>query len=131
MPEYKPKFVDPNDYKRMKSQIATSSREYDKAICEAYLRNQLGIWTENEFKRWQINLNLQFANRESGWFKKLIGQIWYRLVLPKAEELTHPKQLFKVLGQIDKLIPYLPQGYWIVILKGIDWVADLVYKQME
>jgi len=127
MTEYKPKFADPNEYVRMGFPV---KNRYDKAVCESYLR-RLNLYTREEFEAWKKNLDKQFLERESSWFQKLMGQLWYRLVLPKIGELTSPKQLFKVLSQIDKLIPYLPVGYWTAVLKGIDWVADLVYKNMD
>ena len=126
MTDYKPYIADPNKYAR----IPIPRLSFEKAVCGVYLR-KLNLYTKEEIEIWRKNLASQFANRESSWFQKLVGQIWYRVVLPKVSELTSPKQLFRVLGQIDKLIPYLPQGYWIAVLKAIDWVADLVYEGMD
>jgi hypothetical protein len=103
---------------------------YTKAVCEVYLR-KLNLYTKEEFDTWRRELDVKFKEAESSFWQKLWGQIWYRIVLPKAHELNSPKQIFKVLSKIDKLIPYLPEGYWIAVLKGIDWVADLVYENME
>ena len=127
MSEYVPSYADPENYKRMGFD---KKDHYAKAVSIVYLW-KLDIYTKEEFDQWRKKVEQQFKDRESSWWTRLIGQLWYRLFLPKVEELTTPKQIFKMLSQIDKLIKYLPESKWVNILKAIDWVADLVYKSMD
>ncbi len=109
----------------LKRKIENTKEEWNR-----YFRKR-GVGTLEEYEQWRRNLDRQFREAESSWWQKLWGQVWYRIVLPKITELNSPKQIFKVLSKIDKLIPYLPEGYWIGVLKAMDFVADLVYERME
>ena len=126
--EYKPKYADPNDYARMKFPVKDT---HLTAICESYLLQTLGIWTKDGFDKWRRNVEKQWKEAESNWFEKIVGYLYYKLILPKANELTNPKKLFFVLSKLDKTIKYLPPGYWIPIIKGIDWIADIVYENLD
>ena len=127
MPEYTYHKADPNKYKRM---AAKFDRDLDKAVCEIYLR-RLNLYNRDEFEQWRTELEKQFEESESNWFQKIISYLYYKLMLPKIEELADPKKLFFVLSKLDKTIKYLPPGYWVAVIRGLDWVADLVYKNME
>jgi len=122
----KPYIADPNTYKPMSFGL----RYADKIICKDYLR-RLNLRTENELKVWRNELESQFANRESNWLTRMLGLLWYNLLLPNVEKHLTVKQIFKLLGQTDKLIKYLPASKWVYILKAVDWIADVAYESMD
>ena len=127
MPEYKPYIADPENYKRHR---VSQEEDYEKYISQVYLR-RLNLFTRDELVVFVEELKRKFNERESTWWTRVWGQIWYNLFLPNLNEVLTVKQVFKLLSKTDQLIKYLPQSKWVYLLRGIDWVADLAYESLD
>ena len=130
MPEYRFNKVDPNNYMSMWRRM---QMEYVKMTGEQwalYFRHY-GISTQAQVIAMQAKIKSRIANSESSWWQKLMGQLWYQFVLPKSKDLLTPKNLLKVLSQLDQLLPYMPSDFWKSVLKALDKVAEYALAQLD
>jgi len=94
-----------------------------------YFRNN-GISTQAQIDIMQAKIKSRIG-QESTWFQKLIGQLWYRFILPKSKDLLTPKNLLKILSQLDHLLPYMPSDFWKSVLRALDKAAEYAYDRMD
>ena len=130
MPEYTFHEADPDNYRsmmrRMEIQyVAMTSEEWAR-----YFRNN-GIMTQQQVLDMQSKIEDRISNDESTWFQKLLGLLYYQFILPKTKELLTPKNLLKVLSQLDQLLPYMPSDFWKSVLKALDKVAEYALAQLD
>lgn len=130
MPEYTFHQVDPDNYKSMTTRLRHSYFEMTANEWAKYFRNN-GIYTKAKLDEIQGKIEARIANDESTWWQKLMGQLWYRLILPKSKELLTPKNLLKVLSQLDNLLPYMPNDFWRSVLRALDKAATYAYSRMD
>ena len=130
MPEYTFHEADPDNYRsmmrRMEIQyVAMTSEEWAR-----YFRNN-GIMTQQQVLDMQSKIEDRISNDESTWFQKLLGLLYYQFILPKSKELLTPKNLLKVLSQLDQLLPYMPSDFWRSVLKALDKAAEFALGRLD
>ena len=130
MTDYKPSYVNPENYNSMLTKmrqgyVAMTGEEWSR-----YFRSN-GIMTRTQLAEMQAKIKSRIANQESTWWQKLMGQLWYRFVLPKTKDLLTPRNLLKILSQLDKLLPYMPSDFWKSVLKALDKAAEFAYDRMD
>ena len=130
MPDYKPSYVNPENYNSMltrmrQSYVAMTGEEWAR-----YFRSN-GIYSQSQIDIMQAKIKSRIANQESSWWQKLMGQLWYRFILPKTKDLLTPKNLLKILSQLDHLLPYMPNDFWRSVLKALDKAAEFAYDRMD
>ena len=130
MPEYTYHEANPDDYNRMISRMQQGYVAMTGEEWAAYFRSH-GIATQAQVIAMQDKIKSRIANNDSSWWQKLLGQIWYQFVLPKSKELLTPKNLLKVLSQLDQLLPYMPSDFWKSVLKALDKVAEYALAQLD
>ena len=130
MTEYTYHEANPDDYNRMMSQMQQSYVAMTGEQWAEYFRNN-GIATQAQVIAMQDKIKSRIANQESSWWQKLMGRLWYQFVLPKSKELLTPKNLLKVLSQLDQLLPYMPSDFWKSVLKALDKVAEYALAQLD
>ena len=128
MPDYIPVYADPEEYKRMEFRIPDFI--YLEPIVDSYLK-RLNLATRKEYDIWRENLEERFKQAESGFLKRLFGQIYFNIIIPKAQEYLTPKKLVWVLTQLDKILPWMPNETFKTVVKTIDSVAEYIYKTMD
>ena len=130
MTDYKPHYVNPDNYKSMDTRLRHSYFEMTANEWARYFRNN-GIYTQAKLDEIRANLESRIANDESTWWQKLMGQLWYRLILPKSKDLLTPKNLLAILKNLDHLLPYMPTDFWRSVLKALDKAATYAYDRMD
>lgn len=134
MPEYKPRYVDPNDIKKMSvndgKPFSKSDYEMEKYEWDRLFRIN-NVYTMEEFYAWREKLAQQFRDSQSNWFQRLAGLAWFDLILPLTKKHLTPKRLMYYLTKIDLFMPYMPNKTFEKILGFLDNVAEAVYKKME
>ena len=130
MPDYTFHQANPDNYKSMTARLRHSYFEMTAKEWEKYFRNN-GIYTQAQLDEIQSKIATRIASDKSTWWQKLMGQLWYRFILPKSKELLTPKNLLKILSQLDHLLPYMPNDFWKSVLKALDKAAEFAYDRMD
>ena len=140
MPKYEIFGDDPEEWKQLldpdkdgKDGIAPDLKqkiENTKEEWQIYFRNN-GVGSLEEFKLWRNELALQFANRESNWFQRLMGLAWFDGVLPLVRKHLTPKQIIFYLTKLDKFSSLMPNDFFRKLLLLADKAAESVYTKMK
>ena len=130
MTEYKPYIANPDNYKSISTRLQHSYFEMTANEWERYFR-KYNIMTKSQIDEIRGKIESRIANDESTLIQKLFGLLWYRFILPKSKDLLTPKNLLKILSQLDNLLPYMPNDFWKSVLKALDKAAEYAYERMD
>jgi hypothetical protein len=123
VPEYKIVDIDLSKIKRKRARLIRVFPTPESMV--KYMREN-GVLNLDELKALQEQIRQRIKDDESGWFSRLMSWAWYEI---KGKFVIDVELLYKIMSKADLLMPYMPNTFWMNVVKYIDKIGEYLLEK--
>jgi len=123
MPDYKITEIDLSKIKRKRARLL---RAFPTPESMARYMRAKGVLSIEELRVLQEKIRQRIKEAESGPIKRLFSWLWYEI---KGKFVIDVKLLYTILSKADFLMPYMPNQFWMNVVKYIDKLGEYLLEK--
>jgi len=123
VPEYKIVDIDLSKIKRKRARLLRAFPTPESMV--KYMREN-GVLNLDELKVLQEQIRQRIKDDESGIFSRLMSWVWYEI---KGKLVLDVTLLYKIMSKADLLMPYMPNAFWMNVVKYIDKIGEYLLEK--